>query len=214
MCGRLHAFARLVVSFVVLGALAVVLTAPARAAEGDSVEVDIRDIDNSGISGTAVITDEGESVKVEIEVSGSGVVGGHPVHLHQGSCSDNDPFPTYPLADIDADGLSSTIVDGVTLDELLTGGFVINVHRSVDNLLPVAACGEIVAPEAPAAETSTEAAAAATGVGSSGEYNPPSAGVGSAVRDGGSNLLLATLIGLAAIFATAGVALRRRENRG
>jgi hypothetical protein len=39
-----------------------------------------------------VIVDEGDGVSVAIDLDGTGVVGGHPAHLHLGTCDGFDPL--------------------------------------------------------------------------------------------------------------------------
>ena len=72
------------------------------------MEVELNGPQRRDFNGTAVITEENGAVTVEIEASGEDVVGGHLVHIHLGTCNELDPNPTYSLADIDADGLSTT----------------------------------------------------------------------------------------------------------
>lgn len=207
---------RLVAVLGLFVALAVVFAAPTRAAEGDSIEVDLAEIDGSGVSGTAVLTEENGAVTVDIEVSGDGVTGGHPAHIHLGTCDALDPNPLYPLASIDADGLSSTTIDGVTLDDLLAEPMAINVHKSAEEAGVYVACGNITAGGEEAAAAAEETTAEGTpAVGSSGDtsYLPP-AGVGSSVSSqSGSSALLVAMAALAVVLAGAGITLRVRENR-
>jgi hypothetical protein len=142
------------VLLVLLAMASFVRVAPARA-QDNSITIDLNELNNSGISGTATLTDNGDgTTTVSIQVEGS--TGGHPVHIHQGTCDDLDPNPQYPLANVDANGVSETDVD-VTLDDLLASPHAINLHESATNLGVYVACGEIVAPE------STTASGNATG---------------------------------------------------
>jgi hypothetical protein len=70
-----------------------------------------------------------------------GATGGHPVHIHFGTC-DTLGEVAAPLTDIDADGMSETTVD-LTLDELTGSEYAINAHESAENITTYVACGEI-----------------------------------------------------------------------
>ena len=206
-------------------ALGLLTVAPIGAQEGDTLEIDLTEIDGSGVNGTAILTDEGDAVTVEIEVSGDAVVGDHPVHIHQGTCDNLDPAPEYPLADIDEDGLSETTIEGVTLAELTGSEYAINAHLSAEEIGVYVTCGNISAagPEA-APETDddgAEDASAAGGdddgaedaAGTGGTTAIPSSGVGTTFGGSDSGLMLALIV-LAGALAVGGVALRVRESRG
>jgi plastocyanin len=82
----------------------------------------------------------------------------HPAHIHRGSCDKLDPQPAYPLTDVTLPAMatpaatggataipverSRTVVD-VTLDELQTGGYAINVHKSAQDIDTYIACGNL-----------------------------------------------------------------------
>lgn len=82
----------------------------------------------------------------------------HPAHIHLGTCSDLDPNPTFPLTDVapvsaesgaEADSAAAipversvTTVDA-TLEDLRTGGYAINIHRSADDIGTYIACGNL-----------------------------------------------------------------------
>lgn len=95
----------------------------------------------------------------------------HPAHIHSGTCDDvgdvvyplndlqaaatvADPDATPPLSlaatpdaedvlgPVDVVAQSGTDVDA-PLDELVSGGYVINVHESADNMGTYIACGDI-----------------------------------------------------------------------
>src|SRR5215212_2111977 len=101
----------------------------ARAAQDDdSVSVVMEEYDGSGISGTATLTDSPDGLVVDITLGGN-AAGAHPVHFHEGTFATMDPLvPIYPLADIDENGKSVTTVPDITLADVATEPFVINVH--------------------------------------------------------------------------------------
>ena len=216
---------RLFAALVALFALGIFAVSPAAAADGDTVEIDLNGLNDYDFNGTAVITEENGAVTVEIEVSGEDVVGGHPVHIHLGTCNELDPNPTYSLADIDADGLSTTLVDGVTLDDLLAEPYAINAHLSATDIPTYVSCGNI----APAAEGGEEEGAAedeatpaadeatpAVGGGDTGDAvtNVPTSGVGSAARSQADMSAFLTVVGsLAVLLVVAGLTMRMRAER-
>jgi hypothetical protein len=186
----------------------------ARAAQDDgSVTVDMTEYDGSGVSGTAVLTDSPDGVIVDITLEGN-VAGSHPAHMHEGTCDTMDPLvPIYPLADVDADGKSVTTVPDITLADITTDPFVINVHDSLAELPVIVSCGNIPV----AGEGDNGAAVAtpeATGVGGGAPGEIPTTGVGSAigVNDSNSAVLIALAV-LAVVLMVAGISLRRLEDR-
>jgi hypothetical protein len=234
---------RLVAALVALFALGVFAVSPAAAADGDTLEIDLNGLNDYDFNGTATITEENGAVTVEIQVEGEDVVGGHPVHIHLGTCNELDPNPTYSLADIDANGQSSTLVDGVTLDDLLAEPYAVNAHLSATDIPTYVTCGDIApasegddeeatdeeaAPaddatedegaedEAAEDEAVAEATPAAVGGGDTGGAvtNVPASGVGSAVRGQADMSAFLTIVGsLAVLLVVAGVTVRMREER-
>ncbi|HEY7030602.1 MAG TPA: hypothetical protein VH482_04695 [Thermomicrobiales bacterium] len=141
---RSFGVARLGAVLLVLLAMASFVRVVPAAAQDNSITIDLKELNNSGVSGTATLTDNGDgTTTVSIQVDGA--TGDHPAHIHNGTCSDLDPNPKYPLANVDADGVSETDVD-VSLDDLLAAPYAVNLHESPTNLGVYIACGEIVAP--------------------------------------------------------------------
>lgn len=238
MRGRHVVFGRLFAALVALFALGIFAVSPAAAADGDTLEVDLEALNDFDFNGTAVITEENGAITVEIAVEGVDVVGGHPVHIHLGTCNELDPNPTYPLADIDAEGFSTTPVEGVTLDDLLSGedDYAINAHVSATDIPTYTTCGNIkaagedgeddaVAADDDAAATADDDAAAveddtAAGGGDTTTETTaavtaaPATGTGGSLGDAAGMSALLTMLGsLAAVLAVAGVTLRVREER-
>src|SRR5215217_7175526 len=73
-----------------LGAVALALTAialvPASTEAQQSVTIVLAPQNNSGQTGTAVLTSEGAGTRVVISLSNA--AGPHPAHIHTGSCPD------------------------------------------------------------------------------------------------------------------------------
>jgi len=65
-----------------------------------------------------------------------------PIHIHTGTCANLNPVPTYSLTDI-VNGSSTTTLSDVTLDDLLKGNYVIDVHESSADAARYVACAAI-----------------------------------------------------------------------
>ena len=96
---------------------------------------------NSGESGTAMLTEDGSKTKVVLAVNGAPPGVGQPVHIHKGSCANLDANPAYGLTTL-TDGKSETTVD-VPLTTLQNGGFAINGHKSAQDVKTYVFCGNI-----------------------------------------------------------------------
>ncbi len=123
--------------------LALVFVSPAAAADGDQLEVPFVAQNDSGISGTATLVEQGGKTTVTIDLTGASASVEQPSHIHAGTCADLDPAPTYPLNNV-VKGHSETVVDA-TLATLLASPFAINVHKSAEEITTYVACADIVA---------------------------------------------------------------------
>src|SRR5690606_10086282 len=85
------------------------------------------ELNDSGVSGIATLYGDGDKTIVSIRVEDAGP--NHPAHIHKGDCSKLDPYPAYDLENV-IDGRSTSIVDA-SLDDLLAGGYSIDLHMSV-----------------------------------------------------------------------------------
>lgn len=104
-----------------------------------SISVRLNALNDSGISGTAKLTADGDKTVVSLAVDGA--TGGHPVHIHAGTCK-NLGDVVQPLTDIDENGKSKTTVP-MSLDDLVSGEFAINAHLSAEEIQTYVACGNI-----------------------------------------------------------------------
>jgi hypothetical protein len=109
------------------------------AMEEREVYVTLDELNGSGMSGEAELTETDEGTQVTLMLDGA--TGDHPVHIHFGTC-DNLGEVASPLTDIDANGMSETTVD-LTLDELTSEEYAINAHESAENIGNYVACGDI-----------------------------------------------------------------------
>jgi hypothetical protein len=105
-----------------------------------SIKVELEERNDSGISGEATLTPEGQGTRVVIELN-TGQGSAHPAHIHEQACENIDPTPSDPLNDV-VDGRSDTIVD-VTLDHLRSSPHAINVHHSLAGFEQYLACGSV-----------------------------------------------------------------------
>ena len=125
------------------------LTAHASLAQGDApdeAKVIFAELNDSGITGFATLTADGNQTVVRIQAEGA--LGNHPTHIHQGQCEDLDPNPEIPLTNVQlpptgVTGRSETSID-VPLDELLEQDRLILIHKSDADLNTYLACGNIV----------------------------------------------------------------------
>ncbi|MDP9366803.1 MAG: hypothetical protein M3Q03_00770 [Chloroflexota bacterium] len=208
---------------VVLAMSAFTAVGPAAAQDEESVEFDLNELNDSGVTGTAVLTAEGDETNITLELTGDAIVGGHPANIYEGTCDDLDPNPAFELTDVDEDGLSETTVD-VSLEDL-TGDtpYAINVLLSSEELGVYIACGDIsnvsggaVAVGGGDDEAATTATASAVGGGDNEvatTTTTPASGVGTAFSADGSGVLVAGFAALAGMLAAGGLALRAREGR-
>ena len=110
-------------------------------AGGDEVTVALSETADSGQSGTATLTADGEQTKVVVEIDGDPVSESQPAHIHEGTCDDLTPEPAFGLPNV-TDGTSETTVD-VSLDTLTSGTYAINLHMSDEDLTTYTSCGNI-----------------------------------------------------------------------
>lgn len=104
------------------------------------LELDLAEMNDSGISGTVTLYDAGDQTIVEFDVEGAG--GDHPAHIHEGVCGALNPEPAYSLDNVDKKGESTTVVD-VKLDDLLDEDYAVDMHLSPNELGTLIACVDI-----------------------------------------------------------------------
>jgi len=124
---------------VLLGSVWWIAAAPAQA----TVTISLKEQNNSGQSGTAVLRAVGDQTEVTIRLTPGPAGVDQPAHIHEGTCANLNPKPAFPLSPV-RDGQSVTTVN-VKLTDLLARPFAINVHKSAQEIAVYVACGEIVA---------------------------------------------------------------------
>lgn len=122
--------------------------------------IPLRELNDSGVTGTVVLSEQGAATRISIQLEGDAVTGDHIAHLHDGTCEAPGEY-TYTLNPVSAEGTSETVVN-ITLDELLTDGYMVNVHPDETNWDTWMACGELTT-TVTAAVTPTPAPTTATG---------------------------------------------------
>src|SRR3954464_141852 len=129
-----------------LGAVAVALTMsallPSDTQAQQSVTIALSPQNDSGQSGTAVLTSEGAGTKVVITLSNA--PGPHPAHIHSGSCP-NPGAVVFPLTSV-TNGRSETTV-AASIADILKSPHAINVHKSPQEIPFYTSCGNVTAGE-------------------------------------------------------------------
>jgi hypothetical protein len=137
----------------IAGALALALAtqAPIHAAGGPSgsVTLAMKAQNGSVLNGTATITqDKTDPKSVTVSILYKDVMfipeNFYPTNIHKGTCAKLDPKAAYPLKAMNT-GKSVTVLKGVSLAELLSHPYAINVGSPTDTSKYLS-CGQIVAP--------------------------------------------------------------------
>ena len=130
----------IVVGFVLVASYTYTKAADEQAAASGTVTVELKAVNDSGVSGKATLTPMDNKAKVTIEVTGAPQDVAQPAHIHQGTCEDLGA-PKYPLEAV-KNGKSETTIDA-KLSDLTAGDLAINIHKSEKEMSVYAACGEI-----------------------------------------------------------------------
>jgi hypothetical protein len=134
-------FSRSFAAFAAVALLA--LAAPANAAT-TTLTIPIGALNGSGETCNAVLTQQADGVQVVVTLKGA-PDDAQPTHIHAGTCGKINAAPEWPLTSL-AKGTSTSVVKGVTIDQMLKTPYAINVHKSTSDLGTYVACGNIVAP--------------------------------------------------------------------
>jgi hypothetical protein len=96
----------------------------------------------SGETGAVTMTQDGANVVVAVTTTGAPEATAQPIHIHKGTCATLDPKPLYPLTTLQG-GTSTTTLKDMTLAQLQTGDYAINIHHSTSDVPTYYACGDI-----------------------------------------------------------------------
>jgi hypothetical protein len=119
------------------------------------VTVTLAPVHGSNQRGTAVLTQRGNKLVVNVRMSmahgskmqesGSPMImktGPLGAHIHRGSCPNPQKQPLYPLNPV-TNGTSTTTLTSTNLNNLTSGDYTISVHKSAHDTKNPIACGDI-----------------------------------------------------------------------
>lgn len=111
---------------------------------------------DSGVSGTATLTDTGDGAAVQLNMEGLTDPAGttHLAHILRGSCADaqegNETPVLYPLTDVVTEeggkGSSMTVLAGVLVDQLISGrptSIAVHGEQTGDEIAPIISCADL-----------------------------------------------------------------------
>lgn len=125
-----------------LAVIALSLSACASMSENKPTTIKLNAQNDSGQSGTAVLTPmAGGKTEVTIKVANppSGVA--QPAHVHEGTCENLNKAPKYSLTSV-MNGTSTTVVNA-DIGTMMKTPHAINVHKSGPEAAVYVACGNI-----------------------------------------------------------------------
>lgn len=199
-------------SMLALGLLAATAAVSPVAAVGptalvDPVTIQLGAQNNSGIAGSATLTDLGNNqTRVVIAVTGFTAGTPSPVHIHEGTCTTLNPAVKFPLTNL-VDGKSETTVP-VALSAVLAAPHAINAHKSAQEASVYVSCGNVVA-----ASTTGTGGQPATGTTGQQPTAAPRTGGGGMSSDNTASMLLAALAALLTLGVAGTTGLLRRRSR-
>ena len=110
--------------------------------KGDTLTIALDEQNDSGQSGWATLIDRGNDTEVVLSLS-TGAMETRSVHIHSGQCGASLGGVVHGLTSfVGGAGGSTTLLEGVSLDSLLTGDFAINAHNAETGSI-YTACGNI-----------------------------------------------------------------------
>jgi hypothetical protein len=109
-----------------------------------ALTLDLAAQNDSGQSGTARLTADGQKTRVVVELASPPDVA-QPSHIHMGTCDEIGDV-VAPLENV-VDGRAESVVD-MSLAELRRGGLIVHAHMSEAEYDTSVACAEIPATEA------------------------------------------------------------------
>jgi len=123
------------------GLLVALLLLAACSPQESSRTFQLEELNNSGVTGTAVLTDLGDgSTRMVVDVEPAG----HPdmpAHVHHGTCAELVPQPLHWLNNV-IDGKSETVLP-ISMADLLAGDLALNLHVSAADMGTYSACVDL-----------------------------------------------------------------------
>jgi len=135
----LHVLVRIGVAALVIAAVAAFGSVQTQAQDTEII-VTLEELNGSGISGDATLTDNGDGTTT-IDVLVDGATGDHPIHLHSGTCAELGDI-VEPLTNVDAEGSSVTDVP-LDLATIRAAPHSINIHLSEAEIATYVACADV-----------------------------------------------------------------------
>ena len=183
---------------VLLLVLATMSIASAQSAQTTTLQM--KAIEGSKVTGTAVLTDTGNGVKVSVKLSGFDPNTKHDGHIHVGTCEAQGGV-VVPLSTITADASGAGSADStettLTFAQLSDGKHYVQYHTSSNPPGKQVSCANIPA---------------ATAGQGGGTPSAPATGIGGVNQDGGSPVAL--LAGLLVVLIGAGAGYRFARKSG
>ncbi len=185
-----------------LGLVGTLLAAAAATAQ-QPLTINLSQQNNSGISGTAVLTPMGNQTRVVVNVSGP-ATGPLPAHVHVGQCP-NPGAVVAPLTSIQ-NGTSETTVN-MSIDQMRAARHAVNLHKSPQEASVYVACGDI-----PLAAAGAGGGGTGTAGGGGADAGKTSGGMPGTGMGGSAGVSTETVLGLGALLLVAGgtLIIRRR----
>lgn len=103
------------------------------------VAIHLSPVEGEGQIGSAILTSDGATTTVEIDI-GPIIGEAQPIHIHVGTCGDVGSV-LHALQNV-INGKSMTTIN-LSLDEILTGDVLVNVHASYADSSNYTACGQL-----------------------------------------------------------------------
>jgi len=139
------------------GAFAVAVTTlallPGATEAQQSVTINLTAQNDSGVSGTAVLTPDGAGTKVVLSLTNA--PGPHPAHIHAGACPTVGAV-VFPLTSVTNNKSETTVAASIA--DILRAPHAINVHKSPQEISSYISCGNITASAAAAPAAAAPAA--------------------------------------------------------
>ncbi len=171
-----------------------------------TISLQMKAVNGSSVSGTAVVAESGAGIKVSVKLSGYAANQGSAGHIHSGTCEKQGPV-TNPLSTITADGSGAgsadTTLANVSYASVTDGNHYVQYHEAASPAGKQVSCANIIAASAGAAPAQGGAAAPAAA---------PATGQG-ALSNQSSDLSFGLLVALVAVLFTAGAGMVAVRNR-
>jgi hypothetical protein len=123
-------------------ALVLATSALSLAADMKPLKFTLHPQNHSGEIGDVTMTQDGDNVVVTVTTQNAPSGVAQPIHIHDGTCDTLNPKPHYPLTTLQ-NGTSTTTLKNMKLEDLMTGGYAINIHHSTSDVPTYFACGNI-----------------------------------------------------------------------